>query len=247
MPNCSGSLGEGHLNPPWNFREGFFIDITAENKSSKSHSNQLGIVVIGWLWWEWEGGTRAFQADWQNEKSHMHEKKPIVWVTFISCRCESSTWEAGKGGWMLQQRYDTLSQRGHAEPLSGFFVSELFLAAGRQVASGVRSAGREPGWVAGNTGYLGNDEKLYEDSDNMKKRVWGWKVFRNKMGRVSNGWLDWGWGALRKKEATRKMPGSIWFSFKRNDSNSMVGEWLKAHSRGKSAEKLPGASVYKEH
>ena len=102
MPNYSGSLEEGHLNPPWSFREGFFKDITTGNKSSKSHSNQLGIVVIGWLWWEWEGGTRAFQADWQNEKSHMHEKKPIVWVTFISCRCESSTWEAGKGGWMPQ-------------------------------------------------------------------------------------------------------------------------------------------------
>lgn len=46
--------------------------------------------------------------------------------------------------------------------------------------SGVRSAGTEPSWVAGNTGHLRNDEKLYKDGDNRKKRVQGWKMFRNK-------------------------------------------------------------------
>ena len=36
--------------PALDIREGFFfflIEVTAGNKSSKSHSNQLGIVVIG--------------------------------------------------------------------------------------------------------------------------------------------------------------------------------------------------------
>ena len=87
----------------------FLIEVTAGNKSSKSHSNQLGIVVIGWPWWEWkEGWGHSRQTDRMRKGTYMREKKkkkiPRVWVTFISCRCESSTWEAGKEGWMLQQR-----------------------------------------------------------------------------------------------------------------------------------------------
>lgn len=42
--------------------------------------------------------------------------------------------------------------------------------------SGVKAAGREPGWVAGSTGHLRNDEKLYKDSDTMKKKKKGPKV-----------------------------------------------------------------------
>lgn len=54
--------------------------------------------------------------------------------------------------------------------------AEISLAAGRQMDSGVKAAGREPGWVAGSTGHLRNDEKLCKDSDTMKKKKKGSKV-----------------------------------------------------------------------
>ena len=37
----------------------------------------------------------------------------------------------------------------------------------RKIKGQVKAAGREPGWVAGSTGHLRNDEKLYKDSDTM--------------------------------------------------------------------------------
>lgn len=59
----------------------------------------------------------------------------------------------------------------NAKPLSGFRFGELFLAAGRQMDPWVGAAGREPSEVAGSPRRLRSDDKLSEDSANLKKRA----------------------------------------------------------------------------
>ena len=97
---------------------------------------------------------------------------------------------------MRQQRRETLSRSSHSSASGRLLFAEISLAAGRQLDSGVKAAaGREPGWVAGGTGHLRNDEKLYEHSDDMKKRVRGQKVFEMKRAEFRMGdWIQVGVG-----------------------------------------------------
>lgn len=70
--------------------------------------------------------------------------------------------------WSWEERLDATKEMWNfipsdsAKPAPGFCLGELFLGGGRETDSRVKSAGREPGYRAGNTGHWRNDEKLYK-------------------------------------------------------------------------------------
>ena len=103
---------------------------------------------------------------------------------------------------MRQQRQETLSQSSHSRASGRLLFAEISLAAGRQLDSGVKAAGREPGWVTGGTGHLRNDEKLYKHSDDMKKRVRCQKVFEIKRAEFRMG--DWIQVGVGEEEGSNK-------------------------------------------
>lgn len=87
---------------------------------------------------------------------------------------------------------------------------EHFQQLGARWLQGVRSAGREPREVAGNTGCLRNDETLYEHTDSMEYFLEVEKYLEIK-------WvIRWGYEVVRKKkEAKRNAASSIWRAPKR--------------------------------